>query len=77
MNHRGKLIKAANELNKKLGLDPEIKLSLSIEGLKKKLHEAGKFIWWEGDDLTKETIDTLKQLGIEKPKDDDHDHIEV
>ncbi len=71
MNCRGKLIKAANELNKKLGLDPIIKLSLHIEGLKKKLHEAGALIWWEGDDLTEETIDTLKQLGIEPPKPDD------
>ncbi len=70
MNHRGKLIKAANELNDKLGLDPIIKLSLSIEGLKKGLHEAGRLLLPE-DDLSDETIDTLKQLGIEPPKPDD------
>lgn len=70
MNHRGRLIKASNELNNELGLDPMIKLSLSIEGLKRALREAGRLIDWESDEFTDETLDTLKQLGIEPPKED-------
>lgn len=77
MNHRGKLIKAANELNDKLGLDPMIKLSLSVEGLKRALHKASHLIDWENDDLSPETTDTLKQLGIIPPNPEDYDEIKI
>ena len=70
MNHRGKLIKAANELNDELGLDPMIKLSLSIEGLKRALRGVEHLIEWETDEFTDETLDTLKQLGMVPPNPD-------
>ena len=77
MNHRGKLIKAANELNEVMGLDPMIKLSISIEALKRALREVGHLIDWETDELTAETVDTLKQLGIEPPNPDDYYKVDV
>ncbi len=67
MNCRGRLIKAAIDLNKVLGLDPPIKLGLSIDQLKEKVIEGGRFALPE-DKLKKETLDTLKQLGIDPDK---------
>lgn len=61
--NREKLIKAANELNTEMGLEPAIDLSQSIDELKKALRKASKMIAPD-DELTAETLDTLKQLGI-------------
>ncbi len=71
MNCRGKLIKAAIELNRTLGLDPPIKLGLPIDQLKAKVIEAGKIVWPE-DDLTDETLDTLRKLGVQPPEPPEH-----
>ncbi len=76
MNCRGRLITAAKELNHKLGLDPPINLNLPPDKLKELLQEAGNMVWPE-DNISQKTLETLKQLGIEPPKHDDHGKVEV
>lgn len=65
-----KLKKAAKELNKKLELVPEIKTVIGKTGVTKsylesKVKEASRLILMPQDGISEETLETLKELGVE------------
>lgn len=55
------LVKAAKELNKVLGCDPQINIKADVEGIKKDLLEAAALIEPQ-DKITKETLDVVTEL---------------
>ncbi len=64
------LIKVAEELNDKMGLDPEIKTKgVDVKKLKKELVKAAEMIDWDADDISVETAEELAELGVEVPAD--------
>ncbi len=62
------LIKVVNELNDKLGLDPEIKTKgVDEKKLKKDLKKAADLIDWENDHISPESGAELASIGVEVP----------
>lgn len=60
-----KLIACAKELNEVMGLEPPIKVvAIKKEELTAKLKEAAEWINPIEDDISKESMDTLKELGF-------------
>jgi len=58
------LVSAAKELNEVLGLSPKIKtVAIKDSELEEKLKEASGLIDLDEDEITEETLATLKEIG--------------